>query len=82
MNNDVDDDLISTMRLRSQRFVQVVFCGFTVLFAGLALVAHHEPAWFALADGQARQVADMFLVLAAAYALCLFAWEHIYAVRD
>ena len=30
MNNDVDDDLISAMRLRSQRFVQVVFGGFTV----------------------------------------------------
>jgi hypothetical protein len=52
------------------------------LFAALALVAHHSPETLALADAQPRQIADTFLVLAAAYAVCLFAWERIYVVRD
>jgi len=76
-----EDEFLDDLRLRSQRFVQIVFCGFTVLFAALALVAHHTPEWLALVDAEPRQVADTFLVLAAAYAVCLFAWEHIYAVR-
>jgi hypothetical protein len=77
-----EDELIDEVRLRSQKFVQTVFCGFTVLFAVLALVAHHAPEWLALADAQPRQIADTFLVLAAAYAVCLFVWERIYTVRD
>jgi len=77
-----DDELIADMRLRSHKFVQIVFCGFTVLFAGLALVAHHAPDMLALADAQPRRIADTFLVLAAAYALCLFVWERIYTARD
>jgi hypothetical protein len=83
MNNDVDDDeFVSEIRLRSQRFVQIVFCGFTVFFAGLALTAHHAPELLALVDGEPRQVADTFLVLSAAYAVCLFAWEYIYSVKN
>lgn len=77
-----EDEIIAAVRLRSQRFVQVVFCTFTVLFAGLALVAHHSPEVINLADAEPRQIADTFLVLAAAYAVCLFVWEKIYAVRD
>jgi len=81
MRDPIDDELIDDLRLRSQRFVQIVFCGFTVLFATLALVAHHTPETLALADAEPRQIADTFLVLAAAYAVCLFVWERIYAVR-
>ncbi len=77
-----DDQVIGELRLKSQRFVQIVFCGFTVLFAALALVAHHAPGMLALADAQPRKIADTFLVLAAAYALCLFAWERIFTARD
>jgi hypothetical protein len=77
-----EDQVIDEIRMRSQRFVQIVFCGFTVVFAGLALVAHHAPHWLALVDAQPRQVADTFLVLSAAYAVCLFIWEHIYDVRS
>lgn len=77
-----EDDVIAEVRLRSQKFVQIVFCGFTVLFAVLAVVAHHWPEFLALADAQPRRIADTFLVLAAAYAVCLFIWERIYAVRN
>ena len=77
-----EDELIGELRLRSQKFIQIVFCGFTVLFAVLALVAHHSPETLALADAQPRQIADTFLVLAAAYAVCLVVWERIYVVRD
>ena len=87
MNNDSngideDDEIIAEVRLRSQRFVQVVFCAFTLVFSGLALVAHHSPEWLALIDGEPRQIADTFLVLAAGYVVCLFAWEHLYATGD
>lgn len=77
-----EDELIGELRLRSQKFIQIVFCGFTVLFATLALIDHHSPETLALADAQPRQIADTFLVLAAAYAVCLFVWERIYVVRD
>ena len=77
-----EDDMLGATRLRSQKFVQIVFCGFTFLFAGLALVAHHVPEWLALADAEPRRIADTFLVLSAAYALCLFVWERIYTARD
>lgn len=81
MNHDIDDEVISEIRLRSQRFVQVIFAAFTLAFAALGLVAHHTPEWLALVEGQPRQVADTFLVIAAAYAVCLYAWEHIYTVQ-
>jgi flagellar biosynthesis protein FlhB len=81
-DNQSDDEIIAAVRLRSQRFVQIVFCAFTVLFAALALIAHHAPEMIHLADAEPRQIADTFLVLAAAYAVCLFVWEKIYAVRD
>lgn len=81
-NDRSEDELIGELRLRSQKIVQIVFCGFTVLFAALALLAHHTPETLALADTQPRQIADTFLVLAAAYAVCLFVWERIYTVRD
>ncbi len=77
-----DDDLLYGTRLRSQKFVQIVFCGFTMLFAALALVAHHAADMLALSGAEPRRIADTFLVLAAAYALCLFVWERIYTVRD
>lgn len=76
-----EDEVIGELRLRSQRFVQIVFCGFTVLFAALALIAHHSPETLALADAQPRQIADTFLVLSAAYAVCLLVWERIYPGR-
>ena len=81
MNNDAEDDVIDDIRLRSQRFVQIVFTAFTLVFAGLALVAHHAPDWLALTGGEPRQVADTFLVLSAAYVLCLLLWERVFAVR-
>ncbi len=81
-NERSDDELIGELRVRSQKFVQIIFCGFTVLFAALALIAHHSPETLALADAQPRQIADTFLVLAAAYAVCLFVWERIYVIRD
>lgn len=77
-----EDESISDVRLRSQRFVQLVFCGFTLLFVALALLAHHAPGTLALSGAAPRQIADTFLLLAAAYALCLFVWERIYAVAD
>ncbi|MBA4132477.1 MAG: hypothetical protein C0519_13770 [Hyphomicrobium sp.] len=76
------DDVLADARLRSHKFVQIVFCFFTVLFAGLALTAHHAPELLALADAEPRRIADTFLVLAAAYALCLFVWERIYSAKD
>ncbi len=77
-----DDEVLAHVRLRSHKFVQIVFCGFTLLFTVLALTAHHAPELLALADAEPRRIADTFLVLAAAYALCLFVWERIYAPRD
>jgi hypothetical protein len=75
------DEAIAEIRLRSQTFVQFVFCGFTLFFVTLALVAHHAPEMLALSASEPRQIADTFLFLAAAYALCLLVWEHIYAAR-
>jgi hypothetical protein len=69
-------------RIRSHKFVQIVFCGFTLLFAALAVTAHHAPELLSLADAEPRRIADTFLVLAAAYALCLFVWERIYPADD
>jgi hypothetical protein len=77
-----EEESISDARLRSQRFVQLVFCGFTLLFVALALLAHHAPETLALSGAAPRQIADTFLLLAAAYALCLFVWERIYTVAD
>jgi hypothetical protein len=75
-------DEVADARLRSHRFVEVVFCGFTLLFAALAVTAHHTPEWLALADAEPRRIADTFLVLAAAYALCMFVWERIHPKDD
>jgi hypothetical protein len=77
-----DDAIIAATRLRSHKFVQIVFCFFTILFASLAVTAHHAPELLALADAEPRRIADTFLVLAAAYALCLFVWERIYSATD
>ena len=87
MNHDMNDDagdeeFVSEVRQRSQRFVQIVFCAFTVFFAGLALTAHHAPELLSLTEGEPRQIADTFLALSAAYAVCLFAWEYIYSVKS
>jgi hypothetical protein len=76
------DEVIGEIRLRSQKFVQFVFCGFTLFFVALALVAHHAPEALALSASEPRQIADTFLFLAAAYALCLLVWENIYVARD
>jgi hypothetical protein len=76
------DEAIGEIRLRSQKFVQLVFGGFTLFFVTLALVAHHAPDVLALSASEPKQIADTFLFLAAAYALCLLAWEHIYEARD
>ncbi len=75
-------DEFAQARLRSHKFVQIVFCGFTLLFAALAVTAHHSPEWLAIAEAEPRRIADTFLVLAAAYALCLFVWERIYPTDD
>lgn len=77
-----DDDLILATRLKSQKFVQIVFCGFTLLFVALALAAHHAPDILALSGNEPARIADTFLALAAAYAVCLFIWERIYTVAE
>lgn len=75
-------EIIGEMRLRSQRFVQVVFGAFTIFFTVLALVAHHSPGTLALTGDEAGQIGRTFLCLAAGYAVCLLVWERIYVARN
>jgi hypothetical protein len=75
-------DIIGELRLRSQRFVQVVFAAFTLFFTALALVAHHAPDALTLSGDEPDQIARTFLCLAAGYAVCLLVWERIYVVRN
>lgn len=77
-----ESEVIGEMRLRSQRFVQVVFGAFTIFFTLLALVAHHTPDALALTGDEAGHIGRTFLCLAAGYAICLLVWERIYTVRD
>ncbi|MGE5267316.1 MAG: hypothetical protein ACM3L9_08120 [Deltaproteobacteria bacterium] len=77
-----EGDIIAEMRLRSQRFVQVVFAAFTLGFTALALVAHHAPHVLALSGDEPEKIARTFLCLAAGYAVCLLVWERIYVVRN
>ena len=77
-----ETEIIGEMRLRSQKFVQIVFAAFTLFFTALALLAHHAPDALALSGGEPDQIARTFLCLAAGYAVCLLVWERIYVVRD
>ncbi len=75
-NNDAE--IVAEIRARSSRFVQTVFAGFALLFAALALGAHHAPDAFSLPAGEMPRIATAFLFLASAYTLTIFVWEWLF----
>jgi hypothetical protein len=80
-NERSDAEIIGDIRLRSQRFVQVVFGAFTLFFTALALLAWHSPEVLGLSGEEPGEIARTFLCLAAGYAVCLLVWERIYKAR-
>ena len=68
-------------RIMTVFFVQSVFAGFSLLFAVLALLAHHAPGIFSLPLNEMPRIAAAFLFLSSAYALTIFVWEWLFEPR-
>lgn len=81
--NPLDDDamIVAEIRRQSRRFVQSVFAGFSLLFAALALLAHHAPDVFSLPIDEMPRIAAAFLFLSSAYALTIFVWDWLFEPR-
>lgn len=75
---DDDAEIVSEVRERSRRFVQIVFTGFALMFAALAWAAHRAPEVFSIPAGDMPRIAMAFLFLSSAYTLTLFVWDWLF----
>jgi hypothetical protein len=78
---DDDAQIVSEVRQQSRRFVQSVFTGFALIFAALAMAAHHAPTLFSIPEGDMPRMAVAFLFLSSAYTLTLFVWDWLFEPR-
>ena len=80
MNDDTE--IHTALRDRSRRFVMSMFAAFAILFAGLALIAHHAPDFFTLPSEDMPRIAAAFLFLASAYTMTMFVWDLLFPMDD